>query len=309
MLFDVSHQTRHTYPVPACDSHNEIRLQPLSDDQQELLGFSVRCDPPAHFHHYDLQWGRVHHFHVREAHSCLTVEACSRIRTLLNDPFEGNACDPEMPDTVPVPVRGEQAEWLLSSGRVPLVDPDCNIELDALARLARQERDAGGVVGFATAVMRLIHREWPYTTNATHVGTTLPELLRDRRGGVCQDFAHLMLGICRRNGIPSRYVSGYLYTGRGLHSGDVMHAWVECLVPTVDGRWVWRGFDPTNNLLAGKSYIKVHFGRDYADVTPTRGIYCGAAATSLEVQVRVVPVEERDSMPVESGTTTVRPSV
>lgn len=292
MLFDVLHQTRHVYPIPANDSHNELRLQPLSDEQQQLLSFSVRCEPPALLHHYDLQWGRVHHFHVREPHSCLTVEARSRVRTRLTDPFAGLALDSDIPDEPPVSIRAEYAEWLLPSGKVPLGEAQCNQALDALARVARSNQELGGVLGFATAVMRLIHREWPYSTSATHVGTTLPDLLRERRGGVCQDFAHLMLGICRRHGIPSRYVSGYLHTGRGLHSGDVMHAWVECMVRTEDGRWVWRGFDPTNNLLAGKSYIKVHYGRDYSDVAPTRGIYTGAPASTLDVQVRVVPVDE-----------------
>ena len=119
----------------------------------------------------------------------------------------------------------------------------------------------------------------------------------DDRGSPLIQFTDLMLAICRRQGIPARYVSGYLYTGdddphhpsedpeapHGLISGNAMHAWVECLLP--DNRW--HGFDPTNNLLTNDYYIKVHTGRDYGDVPPVRGIYRGPFAHSLEVSVRV----------------------
>jgi transglutaminase-like putative cysteine protease len=111
--------------------------------------------------------------------------------------------------------------------------------------------------------------------------------------GVCQDFAHLMLSICRRQQIPSRYVSGYLYTGIGgndLVSGDASHAWIECLLP--GGHWI--GFDPTNNLVVNDKYIKVQHGRDYSDVPPLRGIYRGASAQELDVIVKVTSEDVPD---------------
>ena len=152
--------------------------------------------------------------------------------------------------------------------------------------------------------MDAIHAHFEYTPGATTVDTPLPDMVA-ARAGVCQDFTHLMLAVCRRQGIPSRYVSGYLFTGEqaasdqtqrlsqeaagsrersGLAGGDATHAWVECLLP--NGRWY--GFDPTNNLLANDSYITVHHGRDYDDVTPLRGVYKGATETTLEVSVRVI---------------------
>ena len=145
---------------------------------------------------------------------------------------------------------------------------------------------------------RLLRRVFTYAPGTTHVNTPLSEVLQNKQG-VCQDFAHLMLAICRRQGIPARYVSGYLYTGgrplsqddrgdddasRGVSvRDDAMHAWVECLLPDEQ----WRGFDPTNNLLTNDTYVKVHYGRDYGDVPPVKGVYHGPATHTLNVTVRV----------------------
>ena len=152
--------------------------------------------------------------------------------------------------------------------------------------------------------MNAIHSDFAYTPGVTTVDTPLQDVVAGR-AGVCQDFTHLMLAVCRRQGIPSRYVSGYLFTGEqaasdqtqrlsqgsvagrarsGLAGGDATHAWVECLLPNER----WYGFDPTNNLLANDSYITVHHGRDYDDVTPLRGVYKGASEAVLEVSVRVI---------------------
>jgi transglutaminase-like putative cysteine protease len=167
--------------------------------------------------------------------------------------------------------------------------------LDALAETARANADGPTTAHFLIALTALIHQEFPYAPGETSVDTTLSEVLALRRG-VCQDTAHLFLAVARRVGIPSRYISGYLYTGNGLTSGDRMHAWVECLLPdayrlTSPAPWLWRGFDPTNNIVAGKSYVKVHRGRDYGDVTPNKGTFWGLPTKRLEIEVEVSKVE------------------
>ncbi len=111
----------------------------------------------------------------------------------------------------------------------------------------------------------------------------MDEVLAHRRG-VCQDFAHVMLAACRVNGVPSRYVSGYVYPGdEGLRGDAAMHAWIECLLPS----GVWCGFDPTNNVLASEHHVKVHVGRDYADVVPTKGVYRGPGKHRMRVSVSI----------------------
>jgi transglutaminase-like putative cysteine protease len=100
-----------------------------------------------------------------------------------------------------------------------------------------------------------------------------------------------MLGIVRNLGIPSRYVSGYLFHRTDAHdrsAADATHAWVEAWLPELG----WVGFDPTNNLLAGNRHIRVAVGRDYADVPPTRGVFKGGASSNLEVSVQVLPADQ-----------------
>ena len=111
----------------------------------------------------------------------------------------------------------------------------------------------------------------------------IDDVLKARKG-VCQDFAHVMIAICRGWGIPARYVSGYLFTDRkaGDRSDpDATHAWVEVFLPSL--RWV--GFDPTNNIIAGERHIVCAVGRDYSDVPPSRGVYKGEAESELAVGV------------------------
>ena len=151
-------------------------------------------------------------------------------------------------------------------------------------KVARRKAGASAAA-FLITLTGLLGRLLTYEAGVTDVHTKLEQFLNDRRG-VCQDFAHLMLAVCRSRNIPARYVSGYVYRGSDeptTHAEQATHAWVECLLP--DGRW--RGFDPTNNLLANDHYVKAHIGRDYTDVVPTRGVYRGSAKHELQVEVRI----------------------
>lgn len=132
-----------------------------------------------------------------------------------------------------------------------------------------------------------------YRPGVTDCATTVTEFLATREG-VCQDFAHLMISICRAAGLPTRYVSGYIETdpvpgaseeraAPELIGATASHAWVEVFSP--EGIWV--GFDPTNNILEGERHIQIGIGRDYEDVPPLKGVYKGTYSQALNVQVRV----------------------
>ncbi|WP_373518557.1 transglutaminase family protein [Pricia sp.] len=129
--------------------------------------------------------------------------------------------------------------------------------------------------------------EWTYThiyfkTDVTDVNTALDEVI-EKRHGVCQDFAHLFCALARQNGIPTRYVSGYLHQGNGFFGDSQMHAWAEAYIPKIG----WIGFDPTNNLLANTNHIKIAHGKDYTDCSPLKGVVytTGRNETSHTVQV------------------------
>ena len=106
-----------------------------------------------------------------------------------------------------------------------------------------------------------------YSPESTDVNTPIEEVLRIRKG-VCQDYAHLFLSVCRQNKIPARYVSGYLNQGVDFVGSSQLHAWVEVLIPELG----WVGFDATNNLVADHHYIKIAHGTDYRDCSPIIGV-------------------------------------
>ena len=136
----------------------------------------------------------------------------------------------------------------------------------------------------AVAICRFIHTEFKYEQFSTDVHTGSSEVLELRRG-VCQDFAHVMIGMCRAWKIPARYVSGYLYNGPADHltGAQASHAWCEVYLPGLG----WRALDPTNNQPADERYIRLAVGRDYADVAPIKGYYKGTKDKRMQVEVSV----------------------
>lgn len=301
MRLHVYYETRYLYSAPITDSHNEVRLMPVNDEEQTRTQFQLLTQPPVQMFNYQHPYGRVHHFNLRHRHRelALTAEAVvlTHRRTLFTDEdtptLDGAFYTQEG-------VAEQYAEFLAPTRRVPVLP-----QADFLAEQALVAAEGSAPGDTLRALMNAIHTYFQYLPGSTTIDTPLPDVL-EARAGVCQDFTHLMLAVCRRMGIPARYVSGYLFTGEraapegqtqrlaqhmpmgressGLSGGDATHAWVECLLP--NGRWY--GFDPTNNLLANDAYIKVHHGRDYDDVTPLRGVYQGTADATLEVHVRVV---------------------
>ncbi len=301
MRLRVLYATRYLYSAPVTDSHNEVRLMPVNGEEQTRTSFQITTRPAVPIFNYGHPNGRVHHFNLRPRHRELALTAESLVLTHRRTLFT----DEDTPTLDAAfyareDVAQDYAEYLAPTRRVPLLP-----QADFIGAQARRDTESAAPGDVLRAVMNAIHADFEYLPGSTTVDTPLPEMLL-ARAGVCQDFTHLMLSVCRRMGIPARYVSGYLFTGEqaapegvtqrlsqeitptressGLSGGDATHAWVECLLP--NGHWY--GFDPTNNLLANDSYIKVHHGRDYDDVTPLRGVYKGSSETALEVSVRVV---------------------
>ncbi len=139
-------------------------------------------------------------------------------------------------------------------------------------------------------LMQKIFAEFSFDAAATQVATPLLQVLEERRG-VCQDFAHLMLACLRSRGLAARYVSGYLLTqpppGQPrLIGADASHAWVSVFCPEQG----WVDFDPTNNIRPALEHIILAWGRDFADVSPLRGVILGGGSHDPEVQVTVLPL-------------------
>jgi transglutaminase-like putative cysteine protease len=149
------------------------------------------------------------------------------------------------------------------------------------------------------AALELTHRifdDFEFDDKATEISTPLEEVLEGRRG-VCQDFAHLMIGCLRSLGLPIRYVSGYILThppeGQPRMIGaDASHAWVSVYCPSLG----WVDFDPTNRCLVQCDHITLGWGRDFSDVTPMRGVVLGGGDQVLDVRVTVTPMAVTPTM-------------
>lgn len=283
MHLSVLHRTRYRYRLPVSDSINEVRLRPATDDPKRLTSFLLCVQPPRRLRHFrDGHFNYVQWFEVPEPHTELMIEATCRIHT--SSQYADGA--PPLGVTFEAVAAGKRDEMIhpfLGSSRYVTVDEN-------LWRYAVDVRDERpDVFESASAIMSHIHQNWLYQPNSTSASTHLDEVMRDRRG-VCQDFAHVMIGLCRSLGIPARYVSGYLYNGPSGHlrGAQASHAWCEIWLP-VRG---WFGLDPTNNTLTDERYIKIATGRDYDDAAPIRGSFTGppGATTAMDVTVEVEKV-------------------
>ncbi len=135
---------------------------------------------------------------------------------------------------------------------------------------------------FIKRVNRFIHDLIVYDNSITNPGRILVQTISEKRG-VCQDYAHLMLAILRKNRIPCRYVSGYLNQGGQMQGVGAVHAWVQAFVPGTG----WLGFDPTNDLMEDHHYIKIAHGVDINDCGTLNGIVKGSVTNRTDYHVLV----------------------
>ncbi len=287
MKLHVLHRTRFHYATNVHESFNEARLQPVTAGAQACHSFVLKVLPATRLTHYlDFHLNYVHLFEINQPHSELVVEANSVVTT-------GDAA--ALPaDASPAPMS-RLGECSRLDRCYDFLHSSTYVEVSAaLWRLAIDATEGQTDTWQASqAIMRYVHREFRYQSAVTHAHTHMREVL-ESRAGVCQDFAHVMLGLCRALKIPARYVSGYLYNGPAdqLKGAQASHAWVETYVLGHG----WCGLDPTNNRAADGHYVKVAIGRDFADVSPLKGTYRGTAKRELAVEVLVSRLEEAEAM-------------
>ena len=275
MKYDILHRTQYTYASPARDSFNDVRLEPPSTPDQTVESFSLRVQPEARLDRYtDFYSNLVHHFEIPAAHNSLVIESRVTVETHWPEPIAADAllCPLETLGDV---LEAERCFDFLQSSRYIELEVDVwKLALDAI----EHQKD---VWPSALALMGFTHEFLKYQPNSTHVHTRTREVIA-QRCGVCQDFAHFLIGLCRSVKIPARYVSGYLAT----ETASATHAWAEIYLPGPG----WRALDPTHNRQIDETYVKIGHGRDYADVAPISGNYHGTLDRKMEVEVKIGPV-------------------
>lgn len=158
---------------------------------------------------------------------------------------------------------------------------------EAAGALAVGVPSHGREVEVAERICAWTHDSFTYGFGTTGVRTTAAQALAGGRG-VCQDYAHVMIAVCRRAGIAARYASGHLVGEGGSH------AWVEILAPTIDGTAAAAvAFDPTHRRRVGAGYLTIAVGRDYSDVAPTSGTFEGTCTGVLRSEKRLTIADER----------------
>lgn len=281
MKLQTFHRTRYRYGAPVRESFNEARLHPAHADGQECRQFTLRITPLAkQSHYFDFYSNCVHLFEIAAPHTELLVEATALVIT---------PDAPALPlDASPAPLA-RISDALLLDRCYDFLPDSTYVELTSATTALATTALAGATDTWqaALALMRYVQREFSYRPASTTVHTHMREVLKARHG-VCQDFAHVMIGLCRALRIPARYVSGYLYNGPAdqLKGAQASHAWVEVYIPGTG----WCGLDPTNGRATAGHHVKVAVGRDYADVSPLKGTYRGTDKHTLTVEVLVTDV-------------------
>jgi len=286
MLYRVTHSTRYNYPSPVTQCFTEARLTPRAFPGQQLREHSLQVTPfPAYLHERKDYFGNdVSTFAVFERHdrfaavaeSVVDVET-ARTDMLTSPPWE------DVSELLALPLDPDSiaaSEFIFDS---PYISA-----LKELREYARPTFTSGRpLLDAMQELTRRIHDEFKYQPKSTSIDTPLLDVLQNRRG-VCQDFAQLMIGALRSLRLSARYVSGYIRSGPRFQGAAASHAWVSVFDPQ-NG---WLGFDPTNNMMTSEAHITLAWGRDYSDVTPVKGLTLGGGGQSVEVEVRVQPLEE-----------------
>jgi len=276
----IVHRTGFQYASSATASYNEARMLPRTQDRQLVLHARVETSPATHPSTYSDHWGTpVTSFEVLTPHDELSVVATSVVETRAVAPRGREIGWAQLAHAAATSL--DVAEMLMQTHAT---EPD-----EQMRELAAQVRAAHeGIDDAARGICRVVGEAMTYRRGVTGVSSTARDAW-PARAGVCQDIAHVTLGMLRSAGIPARYVSGYLHPDADPKVGETVtgesHAWVEWF----SGQW--RGYDPTNLVEIGLSHVFVGVGRDYADIAPLRGVYAGSGTSDMFVSVDITRLE------------------
>lgn len=292
MIYDIRHVTTYSYESAVSFARCSLRLEPRSGDGQQLVSHSVeiRPKPAERTIRRDFFGTHTESVLIETAHRSLRIDSRSRVQ-VLRQALGRTTPSPSWEDVRDVAFEASSlgpaspVGYVFASSLVPVLGP-----VTAYAGLSFPQGQ--GILTGAVDLMHRIRREFKYDPKATVISTPLKEVF-EKRHGVCQDFAHVMIAGLRGLGLPAAYVSGYLRTippaGQPrLQGADATHAWVSVWCGNEIG---WVGFDPTNDLLVENDHIILAVGRDFSDVSPVDGIIVGSRKQKLAVAVDVLLVE------------------
>jgi transglutaminase-like putative cysteine protease len=295
MLYRIKHRTTYKYVSPVSVGNHVACLKPRSYGQNRLIQNVLRISPsPLTFTERTDYFGNVlWFFTVQEPHKQLVVESLSEVLRTGGEP-------PDPPLNRNRSLPWEESTVLLASDHTPegldayqyqFESPRIRIHPDFAAYALESFTPARPMIDALTELTSRIHKDFRFDSRVTTVRTTTEEVFK-KRGGVCQDFAHVQIACLRSIQIAARYVSGYLRTyppaGKPrLIGADASHAWVSAYCRGAG----WLDMDPTNDVVPTDGHVTVAWGRDYGDVSPLRGLILGGGEHTLSVEVDMEPIE------------------
>jgi len=330
--YTVRHETLYRYRRDVVHAHQQLHLTPRNSERQHCLLHRISITPqPAVLAEYIDAFGNsVTRVELDRPHRRLHVVADMDVRLDASPAIDFERGEPweRVRDGLCYHARPRDPQWL-EAMRFRGESPYVHIK-GVFGEFARDCLQPGASVAtVSAALMGKLWREFKYAPGSTEIATPLLEVLNKRKG-VCQDFAHLMIASLRSAGLSARYVSGYLRTygappsasdvtgaddddddddageGAGVVEGDGSGDGArEGLAPRLRGAdasnaWVavfappfgWLGFDPTNNVRVNQEHVALAWGRDFGDVSPLRGVILGGGSHKLTVRVAVRRVDD-----------------
>lgn len=300
--YRLTHLTTYTYPEEVTSSYGRAVLLPRPGGGQQVHASRLTVTPEAAEmrDHRDFHGNLSSYFHVTEPHEQLQVRSSSVITVtrrraersrLPNVPWELAAQAVRTVFSPDARSSGSMA-GALAIAEARLASPMIDLGDEVRGYAAESFAPGRAVPDVVEDLCHRIYRDFTYKSGSTTVRTRLPEVL-ERRTGVCQDFAHLLIGCARSMGLAARYISGYIETRPApgkpkLRGVDASHAWASVWMP--GGGWLH--VDPTNDQFIDNRYVVLGWGRDYRDVSPLRGIvFTEGSGSALKVGVDLWPIE------------------
>lgn len=288
MKYKLRHQTVYTYVNYAHNYQSVLCLEPITLPNQVVRNFNIEVEPqPSKIECRKDYFGNTqHYFSIHEPHKTLKVVASCEIDI-----------KPRIDNTIH-PISCEDARNLLKTNQGLKIEL---LQYQLPTQFISWDEE---IIAFAEdcflpsaplyeSIQKLcekIFNEFQFKSGFTNVNTPLKTVLKEKKG-VCQDFSHLAIACIRSMGFAAKYVSGYIETlppkGKPkLQGSDASHAWISVYIPEMG----WCEFDPTNNMIPKERHIVTAYGRDFADVSPLKGIIFSSGEHKVKVEVDVVPL-------------------